>query len=247
MTQETLKPQLLSVVVPAYNEVESLKWVVEELVYALNSLVEKWEVLIVDDGSSDGTGDLADLLAKDLPGVSALHHEKNQGHGQALITGFHSCKGDWLTSIPGDGQIDPKDFETFLGQIQEADFITSFYLDRDDGLDRTLLSRGFRGILYLFFGKIPRSEGPRFFKKEVFEAVTLESATFMANLEIVIRAHRAGFRFQEVPVHCRQRVAGETKAATPTTIMKVLWELFQLRFFYLTPLSHLFRSKGPKG
>lgn len=228
--------EMLSVVVPAYDEVDNLEWMIAELREALEALLEKWEVVIVDDGSRDGTGALADDLARKYPNVRALHHDTNCGHGQALITGFRACKGDWLTSMPADGQLDPNDFPTFLEHLEHADFITSHYLDRDDGADRALLSKGFRVLLRLLFGPLPKNEGGRFFKREVLESVELVSATFMANLELMIRAHRKGFQFYEVSVHCRKRQAGETKAATPKTIAKVLWELLKLRFLHLNPL-----------
>lgn len=223
------QPRLLSVVVCAYDEQESLEPVIGELTETLDGLVSRWEVIIVDDGSRDKTAEIADNLSERDPRVRVVHHKTNKGHGEALLSGFGASRGDWITSVPADGQANPRDFARFLPLLEEADLVTSYYVDRDDGLRRTILSKGLRAILYALFGPVPRLEGSRFFRRELLDTIPLGSATFLVNLELVIQAHRQGYRIAQIGVHCRPRLAGETKTANSRTILKVARELLRLR------------------
>ena len=224
---------ILSIVVPAYNEVDNLRPVLSELIETLDSAGADFEVVVVDDGSSDGTSELADRLAREDSRIRVVHHGVNKGHGVALSTGFAACRGDWITSVPGDGQIDPNDFPVFFAELDGADFVGSYYVDRDDGLKRKVLTKGLRVLLRLLFGPIPRLEGTRFFRRELLDTVRLSSGTSLANLELAIRVHRAGYRLRSVPSHCRARLSGESKVANSNTIAKFLWDIFRLRFIEL--------------
>lgn len=223
----------LSVVVPAYNEADDLQPVVAELVEALEDIATDYEVIIVDDGSCDDTGQIADELAAANPRVRALHHQTNRGQGAALITGFSACSGEWITSISADGQIDPGDLRLFVGVLDEADFVTSYYLDRDDGFQRRVLTWGLRTLMRLMFGKMPRLEGTRMFRRELLDTVGIQSRTGLANLEFVLKASRMGYRIKEVGIHCRPRLSGKSKVKNLRTIGRFLWEIFRLRLIGL--------------
>jgi dolichol-phosphate mannosyltransferase len=244
-------PGLVSVVVCAYDEAECLEQVIEELTQTLESLLPRWEVVMVDDGSRDGTAEIADRLAAEIPNIRAVHHATNRGHGEALLTGFRESRGEWITSVPGDGQANPEDLARFLPLLEDADMVTSYYLDRDDGLKRTILSKGLRAVLHLLFGRIPRMEGSRFFRRKMLDTIPLGSATFLVNLELVIQAHRQGYRIAEVGAHCRPRIGGETKTANSRTVLKVLAEIFRLRLRLSSPAgrqpqANPNRSSGPQ-
>ena len=110
----------LSVIVMAYNEAESLERVVDEVETALRVVDRPYEIIIVNDGSGDGTGDVADRLSSVIDAVRVVHHEVNRGLGEVYRTGFAAARGEFVTIIPADGQFPAAFIPEFLGRIENA-------------------------------------------------------------------------------------------------------------------------------
>ena len=125
MTARTPAPHL-SVAVLAYNEHDNLPIALEELLRELATCGVSWELLIIDDGSTDGTGQLADQLAGDRPGVRVLHHPQNLGLGGGYRTGFREARGEWLTFFPADAQFPASIIGTFLRASRDADMVLGY-------------------------------------------------------------------------------------------------------------------------
>src|SRR5215212_8825790 len=100
----------ISVVVPAYNEMGNLEGAVRDVVHALRSF-DEYEVFIVNDGSTDGTAEVADRLATTLPGVRAIHHEVNRGFSESYQTGLRNARMSYFTFVPGDHEVAPESVE----------------------------------------------------------------------------------------------------------------------------------------
>lgn len=223
----------LSIVMAAYDEVEALPRCVERTLGFLRRHVADGELLVVDDGSTDGTGALIDALAAREPLVRAFHLPRNMGMGAALLRGFAEARCDWVTILPGDGQIDAFDllelFHVHAAAAGDVDLVATLYRNRRAPLVRRVLSIGLRALTALIVGTRARSEGAYLVRRDVLRQLAPRSHSFMLNLEIPIRARRAGFRVKTVTTDVHERIAGRSKAATPGRIARTFLDQLALR------------------
>jgi glycosyltransferase involved in cell wall biosynthesis len=221
----------LTVVVPAYNEEDALPPTAERILDFLRAHVTAPELILVDDGSTDTTPQVIDQLAALHPEIRALHLDRNRGMGAALQRGYAEATADWITMLPADGQIDPSSLPAFFTAAREdaADLVTSIYQNRRYPPHRKILSVGLRALTAVIVGTRARTEGTYLVRRDVLERLGARSDSFMLNLEIPIRAKRAGYRVSTIAIDVHDRVAGESKAATPGRIAHTLRELINLR------------------
>ncbi len=224
-----VKPESLSIVMAAFNEVDALPACVARNLDFLRTRVNGGELIIVDDGSTDGTGALIDALAAAEPGVTALHLDRNSGMGAALRRGFAQARFDWVTIMPADGQIDPFELETFFEVADRADLVTSLYSNRQYSLGRKVLSYGLRVLTAVVVGTRARTEGIYLVRRAVLETLGASSSSFLLNLEIPIRAKRGGHRVDTVYMRVHERTAGHSKATSTRRVLQTFQELFKLR------------------
>ena len=221
----------LTLVVVAFNEEQNLERTVEEAILVIQDLTPAPEIIIVDDGSTDRTGPLADQLAGRLAWVHALHHDRNLGMGAALKTGYSAATKAYVTFLPGDGQIPASGLTALWNRVlaTDADLVLSHYRKRRDGLHRWVLSKGLRLTTMLVAGTRVRSEGPYLVRRDVLTRVPLHSDSFFLNLELPIRASRMGLSIQDVELEVRPRQAGQSKVVSVRKIASVLRDLTALR------------------
>jgi glycosyltransferase involved in cell wall biosynthesis len=230
---QDLPPAELAVVVFAYNEAENIVPVLRELCDWLDQHEPSHELIVVDDGSSDQTAEQARKL---LAGRRAqvLRHTSNRGIGAALKTGVAAARADWVTFMPADGQIEP----AALGSLREAaspragspvDVVFSVYDDRNDGLDRKLLSLGVRALIAAVHQVVVHSDGPYLFRRTLFDPAQLAPDTFFLNFEFPIRVAGADLPRRTVTIRCRPRRAGVSKSTGLRRIWGVGRDLFALR------------------
>ncbi len=219
----------LSIVMAAYNEDEALPACVARNLAFLREHVPDGELIIVDDGSSDGTPALIDALAAEHPEITALHLAQNSGMGAALLRGFAEARKTWVTIMPADGQIDPYEILDFFAVADDADLITSLYKNREYTAGRKVLSLGLRALTTVIVGTRARTEGIYVVRRAVLEQLGASSHSFLLNLEIPIRAKRGGFRVKTVYMTVHDRTAGHSKATSFARIQQTFTELFRLR------------------
>lgn len=229
MTERVPSPSL-SVVVFAYDEAENVPAVLAELRTWLAAHEPDAEVVFVDDGSRDGTGGAA---ARALAGCThrLLRHETNRGIGAALKTGVAASRAPWVTFLPADGQIAPDAIGALLaaGRADGTELVLSVYRDRDDGIDRKLLSWGMRTLVRLVHGIRLESDGPYLFRRELFDAELLVPDSFFLNVEFPIRMLVDGHRTRVVEIACRKRAGGRSKSARARTIARIARDLVEFR------------------
>ncbi|HEY8430437.1 MAG TPA: glycosyltransferase family 2 protein [Sandaracinaceae bacterium] len=219
----------LSVIVFAFDEEENVRAVLEELVAWLRANEPAAEIVFVDDGSRDGTLAAARAALAGFPHRTA-RHETNRGIGAALKTGVAIARGEWVTFLPADGQIEPAAIGTLRAAADGAvDLVLSVYDRRDDGLDRTILSAGVRALIRLVHGVRLRSDGPYLFRRRLFLPEQLPPDSFFLNFELPIRALAAGLRVRTVTIACRPRRAGVSKSTGLARIAGVARDLVDLR------------------
>jgi dolichol-phosphate mannosyltransferase len=228
-------------ILPTYNEAENLEALVRAALPRLSEAGVEPHVLIVDDGSPDGTGRIADRLAAELEAVGVLHRERKEGLGRAYLAGFgHALArgADLLLEMDSDFSHDPADLPRLIAAARSADLaLGSRYVDggevRDWGLARRLVSRGgswyARSVLRVAVRDL--TGGFKCFNRRVLEGIELDHVRadgYGFQIELSYRALRAGFSVAEVPIVFRDRRVGSSKM-TPRIALEAVWKVPALR------------------
>lgn len=223
----------LSTIVMAYNEKGMLKAVVYELQSVLDGLGRLYEIVVVDDGSSDRTGVIADNLAEEIPHVRVIHHETNQGLGGVYRTGFTQARGDYVTFFPADGQFPTTIIAQFLPLMADVDMVLGYLPNRKSSLLAKCLSAGERLLYRLLFGPLPRFQGIVMFRRTLLDELELKSTGrgWAVLMELIIRASRGGYRLISVPTEMRPRMSGKSKVNNVRTIWANFRQMLALRWY----------------
>ena len=222
-------PPDLCVVVLAYDEEENVGPVLAELGAWLDVHEPSSEIVVVDDGSRDATAARAEAALRGRRG-KVVRHAHNRGIGAALKTGVRATEAPWVTFMPADGQIEPEAIGTLRAAAHAGiDVVFSVYDDRNDGLDRKLLSLGVRALIALVHQVVVHSDGPYLFRRSLFDPEQLQPDTFFLNFEFPIRVMGAGLPRRTVTIRCRPRRAGSSKSASLRRIAGVARDLVALR------------------
>ncbi len=222
----------ISVVLPAYNEEANIERVVGAVRTYLESRHLDYEILPVNDGSADRTGEIIDRLGRENPRVRPQHHAQNGGYGKALRTGFDAAEKKYVFYMDGDGQFDINDLDKLLPLASEDVIVTGYRITRADPFLRRLNARLFGGwLVRVALGVRVRDLNCAFklIPKKVFGAIILESTGALINAELYGRAIRAGFGIREVGVHHYAREAGVQTGAHLGVIFRAFYDLFRLR------------------
>jgi dolichol-phosphate mannosyltransferase len=222
---------------PTYNERENL----ERMIEALEPLGVR--VLVIDDSSPDGTGEIADRLAAERDWVSVLHRERKEGLGRAYVAGFREVlrgDADYVLEMDCDFSHDPADVPRLIAAVGAntgADVaLGSRYVPgggtEDWGLMRRLLSRGASIYTRILLMPIHDSTGGfKCFRRQVLESIeleTIDAAGYVFQIETTYRALRKGFRVAEVPIRFAERTAGESKMSR-SIVLEAIWKVPALR------------------
>jgi glycosyltransferase involved in cell wall biosynthesis len=230
-------PPELSVIVPAYNEAENLAGVVEEIARVLvERLAGRAEIIVVDDGSTDGTGEVAAALRAAGRCAAVARHPQNRGLGAALRSGFAVASGELIGWLPADGQFRAEDLLGLLPSSAEADIVLGRMnmADRQASasLGRALLSRAFRLATRLILGEAPKLYGLILFRRKVLRDIALTSDSGFLDTELALRARRLGMRVRVAPFDIvpNRRLGGESKVTNVRTILVSLRDMTRLRW-----------------
>ncbi|MBI4037243.1 glycosyltransferase family 2 protein [Candidatus Daviesbacteria bacterium] len=227
-----MKIDSLSVFFPAYNEAENIAATVEKAILVLNGLdLKQYEVIIVDDGSKDETGKIADNLASQNNKIRVIH-QSNGGYGVALQAGFYNAKYPWIVFTDSDGQFDFSEVTKLLQKSDEADVIIGYRINRQDPLLRRLFGWGWTLLANILLGIRTHDVDCAFklIKKEVIDTIPhLKSQRGgMISPELLAKARKNGFKIVEVGVHHYPRSFGHQTGADFGVIFKSFVDLFKL-------------------
>ncbi len=214
-----------------YNEAGTLRPLVERTVEAVRSLNESFEILIVNDGSRDGSGRIADQLAAEYAEVRVFHHPTNLGIGQVLIDGYRQTRGEIAVIIPGDAQFAPEDLPAALAALDGADVVNVSRTRRNDPLFRTFISAFDRGLALVLFGLwVGDLHWIKVYRRKVLDAVKIESRTPLVDTELLAKARKLGFKIKPVTLPHHPRTAGVSTGAKLPLLVKTLCEMARLRY-----------------
>jgi len=223
--------QGISVFFPAYNDEASIAGLVCEMLALLPSLTDDFEVIVVNDGSTDGTAAVLDELARADSRVRVIRHEVNRGYGAALRTGFASATKELVFYTDGDGQYDVRELARLRPLLAEGvDIVNGYKVQRADGWQRKALGTVYNGLAHLLFS-IPIRDVDcdfRLLRRRAVEAVELVSSSGSICVELVHKLDRAGCVFAEVPVQHRPRRHGRSQFLTPRRVARTALDLFSL-------------------
>ena len=226
----------LSVFFPAYNDGGTIASLVITSVKVAASLTPDYEVIVVNDGSSDDTPQILDELARLYPDhVRIVHHPKNRGYGGALRSGFAAATKDYVFYTDGDGQYDPAEVTVLWAEMRDdVDWVNGWKISRADPLHRIVIGRVYHHVVKLLFGLKVRDVDCdfRLMRRRIFDVVRLEKDSGVICLEMMKKFQDAGFRVAETPVHHYHRAHGHSQFfnfrrvfQTGVDVMKLWWSL----------------------
>jgi glycosyltransferase involved in cell wall biosynthesis len=222
----------LSVVLPAFNEEANIAQAVTGVAKELDGLgLERDEIIVVDDGSADGTGPIADTLAREHELVRVVHHDANRGYGAALQSGFAAARYAWVFFTDSDRQFDIAEIERLLQYAGEYDAIIGYRQQRRDHLGRKLNTLMWKVLIRTTVGLNVRDMSCAFklLRRDQLQAIgPLESHGALVSAELLVKLQRVGARIKEVPVSHYPRPAGVPTGANPAVVLRAFRELGRL-------------------
>ncbi|MCL5278614.1 MAG: glycosyltransferase family 2 protein [Planctomycetes bacterium] len=231
MVPQAREPPSITVFFPCYNEQENVAKVAQQALDVLEGLHADYEVIIVNDGSADDTGAVADRIAARHPRVRVIHHPRNLGYGAALQSGFRAATKDLVFHTDGDGQFDLAELPPWLPLMEQYDIVCGYRLNRRDNFVRRMNGWLWTKMTCRLFSLRLRDIDCAFklYKRAIFDDLKLESTGALISTEILARAARKGCRITERGVPHYPRIAGQSTGGNLKVILRAFRELWKLR------------------
>ncbi len=212
-----------------YNEKDNIEEMIFRTMAVAPELTDDYEIVIVDDASTDGCGEMVDRISEKHPQVRCIHHPKNRKLGGALKTGFAAAIKDMALYTDSDLPIDMNDIKLAVPYMEQADLLIGYRLVRTEGLRRRVISRAYNWLIKQVFGLRVRDVNFAFkvLRRPLLDQLELHSEGSFIDAEIILEAQRLGFRVREVGMMFYQRTAGKSSLAGTGVILKILQELWE--------------------
>jgi glycosyltransferase involved in cell wall biosynthesis len=238
----------LSVFFPAFNDEDSIAGLIQEAMEAALRITNNCEVIVVNDGSTDGTAAVLNDLAGKEPRLRVIHHPRNRGYGGALRSGFESATKDLVFYTDGDGQYDVREMAELLPlMVEDVDVVNGYKIKRLDSRRRIVLGAIYK-LLAKWMFRLPIRDVDcdfRLIRREAIQSLRLTSSSGVICTEMVYKLSRAGYRFAETPVHHYPRLHGQSQFFTLRRVAKTGYDFFIL-WLKLVVFSSGSEPKGPQ-
>ncbi|MBP7653080.1 D-glycero-beta-D-manno-heptose 1-phosphate adenylyltransferase [Candidatus Dependentiae bacterium] len=226
----------ISIVIPALNEELNIETSASGLINCLEKHQIKWELILIDDGSSDKTYSIMEIIKKNYPDkIKLIRHKKNKGLGYSVREGIQLSKFEAFTWFPADGENDPEELIKYIFMLNYVDIIIPFAVNTGvRSVFRRVLSSIYLMIINISFGTMFNyTNGNIIYKKKILDKLDLKSNSFFFQTETLIKAVRlnSGVLFSEVPIELKERKGGKTKALRLNNIIKVGVDYLRLAFY----------------
>ena len=221
----------LSIFFPCYNEEGNVERVARAALSAAPKFADAFEIILVNDGSKDRTGEIADRLAAEIPQVRAVHNIPNRGYGGAVARGLQESRMDWIFFTDGDGQFDIGEMPKLIELLDAGDFAVGYRIKRADPFMRKVNAKMWGTLVRMLFGLKVRDIDCAFklLPKSLIDKIELHSNGALISTELLARAKNRGLRIVETGVNHYPRTAGQQTGANLRVILKAFYELFKLR------------------
>jgi len=223
---------MLSIVLPCFNEEENIAATVQDVLQWFDTSKHDGEAIVVDDGSRDQSGRIADELAAKDPRVRVVHHEVNRGYGAAVRSGCDAAKGDWIGFMDSDRQFHAQDFEKLIPFMGQYAFVTGLRQKRADPFIRKVNAKLFGALVFLILGVWVRDINCalKIFTKETWKIIRPDYSTgALFNAEVFLGLKLNKIPWKQIPVSHYPREFGTQTGAKPWVIFTMFIELAKLR------------------
>ncbi len=232
----------LSIFFPAYNDAGTIASLAIVAHMTARELTDDYEVIVVEDGSPDHTGELLDEMAGHFPWLKVVHHQKNRGYGGALRSGFATASKELVFYTDGDAQYDPREMRSLWEAFgPEVDFVNGFKMGRSDPFHRVVIGRVYHWFVKLAFGLRIRDVDCdfRLMRRSVFDKVELTRSSGVICVELMKKVQDHGFRIGQVGVHHFHRSYGKSQFFNFPRVARTLVDLMKLWVELVLRREHL--------
>ena len=237
----------LSIFFPAYNDAGTIASLALIAHMTAREITDDYEVIVVEDGSPDHTGELLDEMARHFSWLKVIHHEKNRGYGGALRTGFGTASKELVFYTDGDAQYDPRELALLYRAFgPDVDFVNGYKIGRSDPLHRIVIGRVYHWFVRTVFGLRLRDVDCdfRLMRRAVFEKVVLTRSSGVICVELMKKVQDHGYRIAQVPVHHFHRTYGKSQFFNFPRVARTLVDLMRLWVELVARKEHL-RGRQP--
>tara|TARA_B000000460_G_scaffold249242_1_gene229334 strand:+ start:1261 stop:2007 length:747 start_codon:yes stop_codon:yes gene_type:complete len=221
----------LTIFFPAYNDGGTIASMVISAITTARQLTEDYEIIVVNDGSSDSTSDVLSELERVYSRLRVINHSENLGYGAALRTGFASASKSLVFYTDGDAQYDPREIVSLWNHLtDEADLVNGYKISRSDPLHRIIIGRCYHYLVKILFGLQIRDVDCdfRLLRRSIFERVSLTQNSGVICLEIMKKVQDAGYSIVEVPVHHYHRAYGKSQFFNFRRVFRTVIDVLKL-------------------
>lgn len=220
----------ISIILPVFNEEDNIERVVSSIFDFFIGKGSPFEIILVNDGSTDKTPIIIEQLVRDDKDVQVIHHFTNRGYGAALISGFQKARYETVAFIDSDCQFDVSEIEKFLLYYGEYDIVAGYRIRRRDSLYRVLIGVLYTRLISILFGVSLKDIncGFKLLRKSMLDRIELFSKGALINAEILVKAKQMGCSVKEIGVNHFPRKKGKQTGARFTVISKAIYELWKL-------------------
>jgi len=217
--------------IPAYNEEKNIEEVVRNSVSVLSGITSDYEIIVVNDGSTDNTGSVLEKLASEIPALKIFTHEKNLGIADTLKDVFLKPAKEWVFFIPGDGQIPPSEIHKLLPLASGYDYIIGKRAKRNDSFIRIMNAWIYNMVISVAaFKRVTDIDSVVLFKRSFLDNVKLFATSAFIHAELFIKARKNGARTVEATIEHLPRKFGKSTGSNPRVILKTAIDLICLPF-----------------
>lgn len=216
---------------PAYHDQDNLPKLIPAVFNFLSKISDKFEIVIIEDGSPDKTSEVADNLAKQYPHIRVIHHPKNMGYGATLKDGFLNARYEYVMYTDGDNQYDVREFEPYLSLLKDVDVLSGYAVKK-----AVTLRRKFQSVIYNLFTQLlfwtnlkDINCSMKVYKRKVLDLIKIKSASAFIDAEMLIGAKRSGFKIAQFPVTHYRRDKGLASGSKPSVIGSTIKDMIKFR------------------
>ncbi len=218
----------LSISIPAFNERETLSGVVQESIEAAERMCGDFEILVIDDGSTDGTSAIADGLARQDSRIRVIHHRQNQGFGETLKEVYVLPRKEWIFFVPGDGQIAPKELVKLAPAAVDHDLILGRRIHRRDSWMRSAQAGVYNALVSLVLGRRIRDVDSVFLlRRRALGDIEIKGRSVFIHAEVCFKIARQGGKIVEIEIEHRPRHRGVASGSSARVVAKTIWDFFK--------------------
>ncbi len=224
----------ISVIIPMYNEENTARTILNHVTSFLSSYPDKWEIIIVESGSTDNTLKIVKETAADNPRIKIIHQEKREGMGSALRAGYAKSNCDFIWHVESDSPFDANNLTAALPLLENADFVAGFRIGKRESFMRWLYSFVYNRLVRILFGLRVTNVNFSFklFRRSILEKIKLRSNGWFIDAELLVETRKHGLKIAELGIPYNQRAAGSSTVSilTPLPILKEMF-IYRLKYF----------------